>query len=555
MVKVQKLLQVTTTTIVFWSLITGIMLPITQVAVGQTSITDFNHDYTADLAIGVPGETLGSGVDALIEAGAVHALYGSQSSGITGTGSEFWTQDITNLLDQSEAYDHFGGALAIGNFDGYEGYDLAVGVPQQTVNGHPNAGAIHILYGFSSDGLSTQYDEVWNQDTGTLGSNAEDNDYFGRALASGDFDGDGYDDLAIGVPYETWNLGNAGIVQVLYGTGNGFTDTGSQLWRQGANGLPESENIGDQFGEALAVGDFDRDGYDDLAIGASNEDFEGTTTRYDVGVVHILYGTDGGLTATDTQLWHQDLSGLLDDAEQYDAFGHALVAADFDGDGYDDLAIGVPGENIGGDDYAGAVHVLPGSGSGLITHGDYLVDQDALTVGAEANDHFGSALASSDFNGDGYADLAVGTPDEDFGLNEIGTVDVLYGSRLGLATTGNNAWYQGVLTGLADEVETADQFGEVLTAGDFNGDSYGDLAIGVPYEDVVYDSVNQADAGAVHILYGTGTGLSNQNDTFWTQASAGLTGVPEEDDRFGYALVALPTPFQRLYLPLVTRGS
>ena len=114
------------------------------------------------------------------------------------------------------------------------------------------------------------------------------------AQARADFNGDGFDDLAIGVPFENILLGappqvaDAGVVHVLYGTASGLDDVGSQYWHQDVPGVLDDVEEGDQFGRTLAAGDFDGDGYGDLAIGAAFEDIGSLASA---GVVHVLYGT------------------------------------------------------------------------------------------------------------------------------------------------------------------------------------------------------------------------------------------------------------------------
>lgn len=515
-------------------------------------LADFDGDFYGDLAIGVPHDD----PDGVENAGAVDVLYGSHA-GLSLVGVQYWHQNRPGTVDAAEPFDEFGTALAAGDFDG-DGYtDLAVGVPQQAVNGHLRAGTVHVLYGVAG-GLSILDDEVWHQDTGTMQSLPEDDDLFGWTLAAGDFDGDGFDDLAVGVPFEDWNLQDAGIVHVLYGTADGLTDVGNDLWRQGADGLRETEELGDSFGETLAVGDFDGDGHDDLAIGVPRENFEDPTPiRYDVGVVHVLYGTDDGLSSDDEDLWHQDRSGAEDDSENSDHFGWALTAGDLNGDGRDDLAVGVPGEVIGGDVWAGAVHVLFGGPNGLTTVLDVLLDREDLGLGTAAYDGFGKALAAGDFDGDGCDDLAVGIPGRDF-LGSVpedaGAVNVLYGSASGPSTTGFATWCQGSLYGLADVPEEDDQFGFSLAAGDMNGDGYSDLAVGVPFEDITYGSLLHYDAGAVHVLYGSSTGLENDGDQWLVQDNSAVPNAPEFDEQFGYALATVPCVYQRVYLPFVPRA-
>ena len=94
------------------------------------------------------------------------------------------------------------------------------------------------------------------------------------------------------------------------------------------------------------------------------------------------------------------------------------------------------------------------------------------------------AARAQDFNGDGFADLAIGVPGESVGsVTGAGAVNVIYGSSIGLTATGNQFWTQDKL-GIGNSAEPFDRFGDSLAWGDFNGDGFSDLAIGVPYEDV-----------------------------------------------------------------------
>ena len=128
----------------------------------------------------------------------------------------------------------------------------------------------------------------------------------------------------------------------------------------------------------------------------------------------------------------------------------AAPGADFDGDGYTDLAIGAPTDSVAGQDAAGAVNVIYGGPHGLTSRGNQEFTQASPGVGdtPELGDRFGAALAAGDFDGDGYADLAIGVPGEGVpsgvGQGEVarvsaGMVQVLYGSRRGCSATRGRA--------------------------------------------------------------------------------------------------------------------
>ena len=501
---------------------------------------DFDGDMYADLAIGVPYENVGSTTDA----GSVSVLYGG-TSGLSGTGDEYWQQ---NYLDGSDAetYEYFGRTLAVGDFDGDGFYDLAVGVPYEDVGSVGQAGAVNVIYGSYSGGLDVAGNQYWNQDESGMHGTCELNDHFGSALATGDFDGDGYDDLAIGVPDE--DIGavvDAGGVQVMYGTASGLTDAYDEIWDQGAN-----VETGDRYGEAVAAADFDGDGYADLAVGIPSEDL---LSIEGAGAVEILYGSAGGLTSrVSNDFWHQDRSGVIDGAEENDFFGSSLAVGDFDGDGYGDLAVGVPYEDVGSPAVgnAGAVNVFYGSSTGIRGPGSEYWHQDASSVQSlcEEDDRFGFALTAGDFDGDGHDDLAVGVPYEHWNDADTGIVQVLYGTERGLTAQSDQLWRQDV-EGVEGGEEEGDRFGYALAAGDFDGDGYVDLAIGVPYESVG----TEGQAGAVHVLSGSVSGLTADGDQLWYQGNLGLQGTPETGDRFGYALAAIPRARQVVYLPSISR--
>lgn len=391
------------------------------------AVGNFDGGSCDDLAVGVPYENFGSQVDI----GSVIVFYGFATGLKTSGGTAVW-----ELLEQSqiglgiEEHDRFGYSLVAGDFDGDSFDDLAVGVPYEHIGSTNDAGIVNVFFGSTSGLLVSGVASYQNIDQEDAGEQSETNDRFGWALASGDFNLDGWDDLAIGVPYEDveqpglWtDKTSAGVVNIFYGNVAGFILNNNPSWWDRINqGMYSGDDLkdDDRFGYSLAVGDFDDDSYDDLAVGSPYEKFDG---KADTGVVTIFYGAGGGITVGgSTEILSQDDAGA--NVESNDRFGWSLTVGRFNGDSYDDLAVGVPKEDWAGKTNNGVTMVLWGSNTGLSSTTGYWFGQSSVGGVEDGGDRFGFALAAGDFDDSGKDDLAVGAPYEDFpgGVNNAGAV-------------------------------------------------------------------------------------------------------------------------------------
>lgn len=507
-------------------------------------VGDFDGDQIHDLAVGVPGELIDS-----VRAGAVNVIYGQSATGLTATDNQFWSQNSSGILGVSDDADEFGHALAAGDFNADGRDDLVVGIPGETVNSAVGAGAVVVIYGAAA-GLSSAGNQLWTQDTSGILDFAEALDHFGASLAVGDFNGDGVDDLAIGAHLEDYARNNpipgedAGAVHIIYGAaGIGLTSANNQFWNLDSSGIIGQADGGEEFGFAFASGDFNNDGRDDLAIGAPGEV---VNTMLDAGAVTVIYGSETGLASSGNQLWNQDSSGILDVAHQADSFGAALAAGDFDQDGRDDLAVGIPGEDVDAAVDAGAVAVIYGSESGLSSLRNQFWSQnspDILEV-AELGDSFGASVQAADFNNNGSDDLAIGVPGESFDtLDRTGAVNIIYGQvTTGLTSAGNQRWNEN-LFGSKLSVAVNDLFGSTLGVGDFNGDGFFDLVISIPNRRVTSLSSTGPSffkAGAVLVVPGSASGTTTDRGIvqIWHQNVSGILDEAEADEAFGASLIS-----------------
>jgi FG-GAP repeat len=456
--------------------------PAAALALQVGVFADFNGDGPTDLAVGAPMEDFGSTGDA----GAVSVFLGTATgTGLSGVGQ-------TLVQDNPEAGDRFGAALAVGDFNGDPFDDLVVGAPREDVGATVDAGAVNVLFG-SPAGLTTGQT--------LLQDNPETGDQFGAALTVGFIDV-GEIDLVVGAPGE--DVG----ATVDAGVANLFSNTTGVLPSvSGPALLQDNPEAGDRFGAALTAGRFDVDGFDDLVVGAPGENVGASVGA---GAANLFSNPAGVLPG---------VSGpalLQDNPEAGDQFGTALAHAFFTSDGFDDLVVGGPGEDVGATTDAGAVNFFANTASGLPGVSGPALLQD----NPEAGDQFGTALVAAGLGGGSETDLAVGAPGENVGSTvDAGAANLLINANGVLPSVSGPALLQ-------DNPEAGDRFGAALTAKVLGGDGFFDLVVGAPGENVGAT----VDAGAANVISNSGGVLPT------VSGQTLLQGGVETGDQFGAAL-------------------
>jgi len=382
-----------------------------------------------------------------------------------------WTAES----DQAGAF--FGVRLATAgdvNGDGYG--DVIVGAYFHD-NGQTDEGRAFVYLG-SGAGLATS--PAWTAESDQAGAN------FGSVASAGDVNGDGYGDVIVGASGYDNGQTNEGRAFVYLGSGAGLAT--SPAW------TAESDQAFSSFGSSVATaGDVNGDGYGDVIVGAYGYD-NGQTNE---GRAYVYLGSGAGLATSPA--WTAESDQTIGVSSLYPEFGSSVASAgDVNGDGYGDVIVGASGYDNGQFE-EGRAYLYLGSGAGLATSAAWTAESDQVSAA------FGKSVAAAgDVNGDGYGDVIVGAFSYANGQTGEGRAFVYLGSGSGLATS--PAW-----TAESDQVNAAFGF-PVATAGDVNGDGYGDVIVGS-----INYSNDQTFEGRAFVYLGSGAGLATS--AAWTAES------------------------------------
>lgn len=334
---------------------------------------------------------------------------------------------------------------------------------------------------------------------GVLGS---DNTGF-AANGAGDVNGDGFDDFIVGAPHNFDSL-YSGSSSVIFGKASGFDATLLLSGLNGTNGFRLNGVAGgDAAGNAVSsAGDINKDGFDDLLIGAPISDVPANDTGY----TYVVFGKASGFSATMDLSSLDGSNGFRLDGTVESLTGWSLAHGDVNNDGFDDMVVGAPNSDLEGiNKGSGLVVFGKASGFAATLSSSSLDGTTGFRVDGLAEGEFlGNGVGAGDINGDGFDDVVFGAYYASANGDTSGSSYVVFGKASGFGAVVDLSGLDGSNGFRIDGAAEGDQSGySISVSGDVNGDGFADIIIGAPYA----KTGNGEDTGAGYVVFGKASGF------------------------------------------------
>ncbi len=464
-------------------------------------------------AVGAPRQDVG----AVADAGSVTLLMSNPRQCCSGPAEQsapnldrsvVFRQGRSPIGGRAERGDRFGAAVALGDFDGNGLADVAIGSPFEDSRRVRDAGIVHVVHGDPDLAYDTPAVQLHQGLRGVSGKR-ERGDRFGHSLAVVDLNQDGYDDLAVGVPFEDHaGAQDAGIVHVFLGSRRGITTT-SIVARQGRGLLPDAPEPGDRFGWSL--GGFP--GRDTLAIGVPFEDIGGVRNA---GAVQTI-----SARAHIQQYVHLGLEEVVGEPAAGDRFGESVAAYPHFGNDMVEILVGAPNRDVARIADAGMMYrfEMPNiDWESPLEATSWSQDTCRVADRAEPGDRFGAGVALVTNR------TWVTSPNESIGsASRAGAVHFLPREP---CNTGPQH-HQG-----SSDVPGRNGSGDLMGAAVAASPNGPPVILGVPGEDT--GGANASGAVLIAIFDAPGTLSWFRVD----QGADGLPGAPQRGARFGSSVAA-----------------
>lgn len=456
--------------------------------VGSTLASgDINGDGIQDLIIGAANVD-GNGTDS----GEIYVVFGSSSfsssinlSSLNGTNGF--------VLKGEGANDRVGfKGLSVGDINGDGIQDVVTGAEDADFSGKSNVGKVYVVYGKTTAFSSSMELSSLNGTSGFIINGAVAGETAGYTATTGNINGDGFDDVIFGTNYYSTGGGN---VFVLFGGSNISSSVSTTSLNGTAGFVLNQADSYDGLGKAVASGDIDGDGNDDIIMGAYGGD---PASGGGAGETYVLFGkTTAFASSIDvSNILNGSTGFVVNGIDAADGSGSTVSVGDINGDNKADILIGAESADPNGN-ASGETYVVFGKSSfaSSINLSSLNGTSGFVLKGINGQDNAGESISSGDIDKDGNDDIIVGAARTNTGTDDEGQTYVVFGKTSAFASSIELSSLNGTDGFALNGIDANDYSGTSVATGDINGDGSVDIIISAERADP-----GEGDEGEVYVF-------------------------------------------------------